>query len=86
MTPAERPIVAITADAITWALPRSTRRERIPARLLERLSHDDLLAYCEDCQDDLAALRVTLQEAIHALASVTSQRDRLRRVMRGPRR
>lgn len=60
----------------------SPRPDRLPATLLIHLSHDQLLHFTYGLQDDVSALRVTLQEAVTALADVTADRDRLRRAVR----
>lgn len=71
----------ITAEDIRWGGYAPTPRpDRMPARLLAAMTHDELLVYSYSMQDDLAALRVTLHETLHALAHITAadaaRRDR----------
>ena len=63
-------------------VPPTPHRERLPSRGLELLDPAALLAFCEDVQDDLASVRTLLHETLAALAQVTADRDRLRRILK----
>ncbi len=76
------PTDAITENDLIWSLPLSPRPERIPPELLATLSHAELLTYVFSLQDDIADLRITLQESLGLLADLTSKHDALRRAMR----
>lgn len=73
------------ADDIAWGLPSTPHPEQMPPQLLAALSHADLLDYAYRMQDDVEALRLTLQEAVAALSTVVRDRDRLRGALRGRR-
>lgn len=75
-------LVEESSDECGVAVFPSPRRDDIPATMLIHLSHDQLLQFVYSLQDDASALRVTLHEAVAALAHVTADRDRLRRAVR----
>lgn len=72
----------LDAADIQWTSPPIAQPERMPPRLLDVMSERELLHYAYAMQDDIEALRQMLHETLRALATLTRERDALRRAMR----